>query len=1151
MVKRRSAIPNDDDENLGGFESHPPHKRAKREPKDITNEQDLSDDQDESIGEDHEEDEEGDVDLNASNGIDERKEEEYELGNEEKIRAYLSQKITRGSIAQSGVIHSLELKNFMCHRHLTFDFGPQINFITGRNGSGKSAVLSALQIALGARTYLTGRGTNLKAFIKEGRDEAEIWLKIKNGGPEAFKKDEYGNMIIIYRKIKRDGTSTWQMKSKDGKIISRSKADLQEMSDHMNIQIDSPLNVLTQDAARQFLASATSADKYAFFLKGTQLAQLTEEYEVIKDNIRKSEKILAQKEEIIPELKQAARDATNKLNEAQKARDQTKKLKELKKELAWSHVNSKHKELLSEQEAEANQARKVAKGQAHVDEQQAKVDDISARSAELSASQEHDVAVDTQLADERKALTEQIRRNKAKIQEYTADIGEMNQNLTTINKLIADVDQQITAENLKLQSGEFDKREAIRVQLEETKTTLEAKEAELAQMVQERLRLEQAVADTVEQGRNAEADLKKTERDLADARAWKATQMSNEKSKYNAFGNNIERILHDIKNARWVGPSPPIGPLGMYVTLKDPSYKAVIQSIIGGTMFGFAVSHLSDRQPLQDILRRNQNHASITIAEPDIFDYSDGLPRNPNTLTPLHILDITDEWVKRILINAHNIEKIGLARTRAEAQGMAQSDAGRMYFTADNFRLTKYHDGGWFSTPFNPPGMRDPRRNLFSNGDSSSNIREAEQREQELQNKLGIISRLLGEARTRWQQATQNLQEYKGLGQQVQKLIDTLKRQKHDLELQSHEDAPVEVAALEFQREEHVREKEGVKAQFAQVEARKQQIQEENRPLVERATALRERAHEIEQGKQAARAAIQGLFEQSEAAKKIHLGWKTKLDAANKEAEVIATRVARLEMEYADWHKKASDYCEEVRKPRKTDAVQKEINELEATLKRRERKHGASVEDMEAEFLRATRAVEEAESGLKELKGLIKLLKVALHKRMEKWHTFRRAIALRAKVQFQFHLSRRNYTGKIIFDHGAATLTLRVQTDDQSMTSSTQAVAKDRDPKALSGGEKSYAQICLLLSLWESIGSPIRCLDEFDVFMDNINRRIAMKLMIDTAKTSEAKQYIFISPLDIGNFIEYGPEMKVNRMPDPERGGDNGQTSLQFGGGAT
>ena len=43
----------------------------------------------------------------------------------------------------------------------------------------------------------------------------------------------------------------------------------------------------------------------------------------------------------------------------------------------------------------------------------------------------------------------------------------------------------------------------------------------------------------------------------------------------------------------------------------------------------------------------------------------------------------------------------------------------------------------------------------------------------------------------------------------------------------------------------------------------------------------------------------------------------------------------------------------------------------------------------------------------------------------------------------------------------------------------TQARAKDKDPKALSGGEKSFSTICLLLALWESIGCPIRCLGTF------------------------------------------------------------------------
>ena len=50
-------------------------------------------------------------------------------------------------------------------------------------------------------------------------------------------------------------------------------------------------------------------------------------------------------------------------------------------------------------------------------------------------------------------------------------------------------------------------------------------------------------------------------------------------------------------------------------------------------------------------------------------------------------------------------------------------------------------------------------------------------------------------------------------------------------------------------------------------------------------------------------------------------------------------------------------------------------------------------------------------------------------------------------------------------------MSLKVQTD---------AVAGTRkEAKALSGGEKSFSTICLLMTLWEAVGAPIRCLDEF------------------------------------------------------------------------
>lgn len=60
--------------------------------------------------------------------------------------------------------------------------------------------------------------------------------------------------------------------------------------------------------------------------------------------------------------------------------------------------------------------------------------------------------------------------------------------------------------------------------------------------------------------------------------------------------------------------------------------------------------------------------------------------------------------------------------------------------------------------------------------------------------------------------------------------------------------------------------------------------------------------------------------------------------------------------------------------------------------------------------------------------------------------------------------------------------------------------------------------------------------------MDAINRRISMKMMIETANSSDSKQYILITPQDITG-IEPGPSVRILRMPDPERG--NG--TLPFG----
>ena len=72
--------------------------------------------------------------------------------------------------AENGIIESVECVNFMCHKFLHVDIGPLINFIIGHNGSGKSAVLTALTISLGGKASATNRGGSLKSFIKEGEE---------------------------------------------------------------------------------------------------------------------------------------------------------------------------------------------------------------------------------------------------------------------------------------------------------------------------------------------------------------------------------------------------------------------------------------------------------------------------------------------------------------------------------------------------------------------------------------------------------------------------------------------------------------------------------------------------------------------------------------------------------------------------------------------------------------------------------------------------------------------------------------------------------------------------------------------------------------------------------------------------------------------
>lgn len=81
-----------------------------------------------------------------------------------------AKKQTNNEAADNGIIEMVTCTNFMCHEFLEVPLGPLINFIIGHNGSGKSAILTAITICLGGKATTTNRGQSLKSFIKEGQE---------------------------------------------------------------------------------------------------------------------------------------------------------------------------------------------------------------------------------------------------------------------------------------------------------------------------------------------------------------------------------------------------------------------------------------------------------------------------------------------------------------------------------------------------------------------------------------------------------------------------------------------------------------------------------------------------------------------------------------------------------------------------------------------------------------------------------------------------------------------------------------------------------------------------------------------------------------------------------------------------------------------
>lgn len=176
---------------------------------------------------------------------------------------------------------------------------------------------------------------------------ATIVVRIKNQGDGAYMPDDYGRSIIVERHFSKNGTSGFKLKAENGRIVSTKKAELDSIIDFFTLQFDNPMNVLSQDMARQFLSSSSPAEKYKFFVKGVQLEQLDQDYRLIEESADQIEEKLRSRQSDIELLKNRRDVAKQKLDISDQHESLRNRLRNTRSQMAWAQVEEQEQVRIS------------------------------------------------------------------------------------------------------------------------------------------------------------------------------------------------------------------------------------------------------------------------------------------------------------------------------------------------------------------------------------------------------------------------------------------------------------------------------------------------------------------------------------------------------------------------------------------------------------------------------------------------------------------------------------------------------------------------------------------------------------------------------------------------------------------------------------
>ncbi|KAK2582068.1 hypothetical protein KPH14_002772 [Odynerus spinipes] len=1027
-----------------------------------------------------------------------------------------------------GKIIRIAMQNFMCHDALQVTLNQNVNFIVGRNGSGKSAILTALTVGLGARANVTSRGVSVKDFIKKGKNLGTIEITLVNKGHMAYKHDIYGDSITVIRFIgKRCG---YKIKNCRGDVVSTKRDELENILYAMNIQIDNPISILNQDVSKTFLVSSKSEEKYELFMKATRLDAIGNNYreaiissDEANNKLQLANKVLSKTKAELDELKE-------KIKFLSKVDTLRNELNDLHMELQWAIAISEEAKL---QCYEGN-LQKCRQKLQEIEENAGSMESKDAEIAEKIQQLRHEVQkAEEEVTNSFGDYKDVKHKYAAEKEKHSTRVREWRTAQNKIKHLEDDINL-LRKEIQRLECGDDkqDERNKMKQDLMVLQHKLDEVEAMLRTKQTDLMHLE-----TNKMRRLQEAQSKKIEIDSSEARIRKFKQELHvlKQQSHDAlvvFGPHIPRLLKRIEEEYKKGrfKQKPRGPIGAYVKMKDLAWAPAVESFLGAACFStFCADNSEDAKILTNIMEEvylNERMPQIVYSKffRQVHDVSQHCTRSSNYFNMLEAMDISDPVVANCLIDQWEIECVLLIPTSQEACEI-MSDANKVPRNCKR-ALTQQGDMFYPDPNYRTYGGRRGLRAKFLQVSTKEAIRRLEE-------ELAVTEEERNSAMTSYKNIYEETERTKielaEVTAKVAKLRSAQNKYKTAIsDITDKMEATETISVTVFHTE------------LTELEKKLQNEKSEERRLSMEVAEMQKNINNLETEIQRHRDLRYGLDVKinplQEEIRRLqdekdmfHLKGQQAIRTLDRTKELVHNAVVEFESQKEATEEAveaATKCCPRINTERTVAEIKKLHHNLKGKIQEAERTFGskkelsAKLKEMENKF---SNVIEFAAVIEENNKNQMQRLK----ERKKLYENMKQTIGVKVNNSFSAILALREYKGNIQIDHVHKSLTLQVSPQNNNKQTTA-------DTRSLSGGERSYSTVAFMLALWNCTNLPFYFLDEFDVFMDKVNRRVIMDLLLDYTKSHPQCQFTFLTPLDTSNILTED-FVTIHRLAPPER----------------